>query len=51
MGFEPTTLCVLQQEGCWVGIPSGAQIFSVSSHLWLILYISLYFLYESEFMS
>ena len=34
----------LEHGGLWVQIPSGAQNFSVSS--WLILYISLYFLYN-----
>ena len=34
----------LEHGGSWVRIPSGAQIFSVS--LWLILHISLYFLYN-----
>ena len=34
----------LEHEGSWVRIPSGAQIFSVL--LWLILYTSLYFLYD-----
>ena len=32
MGFEPTTLRVLDHGGSWVRIPSGAQIFSVSSY-------------------
>ena len=36
----------LEHGGSWVRIPSGAQIFSVL--LWLILYISLYFLYDNN---
>ena len=36
----------LEQGGLWVQISSGAQIFSVL--LWLILYISLYFLYNTN---
>ena len=41
MGFEPTTLRVLDR----MFVPSGAQIFFCVL-LWLILYISLYFLYN-----
>ena len=34
MGFEPTTLRAsdLEHRGSWVRIPSGTQIFSVSSY-------------------
>ena len=35
----------LEHGGSWVRIPSGAQIFFCVL-LWLILYISLYFLYN-----
>ena len=42
----------LEHGGSWVRIPSGAQIFSGSSFsLLLILYISLYFLYNINISS